>query len=171
VSERAKAIGTLAVWVALIAAVDQGIKGLVVANLSQQSPIHLLGPFSLTYQTNTGAAFSLLHDTHSVLILLLNALVLAFFLYLIRPYLNLRAGRLAAALVLGGAAGNLIDRVVRHHVVDYVNFYVSPQLHWPVFNLADTCIVIGVALLVLLVLRSERTRSDEPESDPEGISA
>jgi signal peptidase II len=109
---------------------------------------------------------------HIAVQLTLIALVLVFFLYLIRPYLNLRAGRLAAVLVLGGAVGNLIDRIFRvndsgrHFVVDYLDFHV-----WPVFNLADTCVVIGVALLVLLVLRSERTRSDEPESDPEGISA
>jgi len=161
----------LVAWVALIAAVDQGVKGLVVAALPGKSPIHLPGPFSLVYVQNTGAAFSLLNGTHTVLLVALNVLVLAFFLYLIRPFLSLRAGRVAAVLVLGGALGNLIDRVFRHYVIDYVNFYVSPRLHWPVFNLADTVVVIGVAILVWQVLRGERAEPTAGEDDPGGISA
>lgn len=162
----------LAVWVALIAAVDQGVKGLVVATLSpDKSRIILQNLFSLTYQTNTGAAFSLLRDTHAAIIVLLNVLVLVFFLWLVRPYLALRMGRLAAVLVLGGAVGNLIDRVVRGHVVDFLSIHVS-TFQWPVFNLADTFIVIGVGLLVLLVLRMEhaKTEPEQPETDPGGAT-
>jgi len=163
----------LAVWVALIAAADQAVKGLVTATLSpDKSRIILPGVFSLTYQTNTGTAFSLLHDTHAALIVLLNVLVLVFFVWLVRPYLALRMGRVAAVLVLGGAMGNLIDRILRGRVIDYLSIRVS-TFQWPVFNLADTFIVIGVGLLVLLVLRVERAHPPEPvepETEPGGAT-
>jgi len=162
VTERAGIVGRLAAWAALIAAADQGIKGLVVAHMSPGKSLPVIdGLFSLTYSQNTGAAFSLLNELHVAILVALNLLVLAFFLFLIRPYLAMRAGRFAAVMVLGGAIGNLVDRVFRvdqesgrHFVVDYLNFHI-----WPVFNLADTVVVIGVAVLVMLVLRRERARS------------
>jgi len=169
VNQRAKTVGRLAVWAALIAAIDQGIKGLVVATLTplpDKSLVLLPGMLSLTYRENTGAAFSLLYGTHIAMLVALNLLVLAFFLYLIRPYLAMRTGRFAAAMVLGGAVGNLIDRIFRGYVVDYISFYVSPRLHWPVFNLADTVVVIGVVALVLLVLQSGFVKPVESESEP-----
>lgn len=175
--ERARAVGRLTIWAALIAAVDQGVKGLVVVTLTplpDKSLILLPGLFSLTYRENSGAAFSLLQNMHSAVLIVLNVLVLVVFLFLIRPYLALRAGRFAAAMVLGGAVGNLIDRLFRvdnsgrHFVVDYLDFHV-----WPVFNLADAFVVIGVAVLVLLVLRVERAQSIEPvepDTDPGGTT-
>lgn len=165
-------IGVLAVWVALIAVADQAVKGLVKAQLRTMPGGSNDGLFSLTYQTNTGAAFSLLRDAHAALIIGLNVLVLLFFVWLVRPYLALRMGRVAAVLVLGGAMGNLIDRVFRGRVIDYLSFRVS-TFQWPVFNLADTFIVIGVGLLVRLVLRVEcaRTaRSVEHETEPGGAT-
>ncbi|MHB0939232.1 MAG: signal peptidase II [Armatimonadota bacterium] len=174
-NQRAAVIGRLAAWVALIAAVDQGVKGLVTAylfTLPYKSLPVIQGLFSLTYQTNTGAAFSLLRDLHAAVIVALNVLVLVFFLWLVRPYLEMRAGRLAAMLVLGGAVGNLIDRVFRGYVIDFLSIHVS-TFRWPVFNLADMFIVIGVGLLVLLVLRMERAKSAEsiePETDPGGAT-
>ena len=156
---RAGAIGRLVFWTALIAAIDQGIKGIVVATLPGKSYPIITGLFSLTYQQNEGVAFSMLRNAHIAVVLALNLLVLAFFLFLIRPYLNVRLGRAAAVLVLGGALGNVIDRIVRHAVIDYLSFYISPRLYWPVFNLADAFVVCGVALLVLMILRGERAKS------------
>lgn len=174
-NSRAGVIGGLAVWVALIAAVDQGVKGLVTAYLTvlpdRSLPV-INGLFSLTYQTNTGAAFSMLRDTHAAVIVVLNVLVLVFFLWLVRPYIPFRAGRVAAVLVLGGAVGNLIDRIFRGRVTDFLSLHVS-TFQWPVFNLADMFIVIGVGLLVLLVLRVERAKTEpvEPETDPGGATS
>lgn len=166
-SEHTRAVGALGIWTALIAAVDQGIKGLVMATLPGKSHILLPGFFELVYKQNDGAAFSLLHGTHISLLLALNLLVLAFFIYLIRPYRAMRSGRIAAVLVLGGALGNLIDRVLRHYVVDYLYFHIQTAFSWPVFNLADAFVVAGVVLLVWLILQSDRHRDAKtPGGEP-----
>lgn len=81
----------------------------------------------------------------------INLVVLLIFLALIRPFLATRGGQCAAILVLGGAIGNVIDRINLGFVVDYVDVHV-----WPVFNFADVCVVCGVGILVLLILRAER---------------
>jgi signal peptidase II len=69
-----------------------------------------------------------------------------------------RTDRLTAiglALILGGAAGNLFDRIVWGQVTDFLEFYVG-ELHWPTFNVADSCVVIGSGLLLLDILRPKR---------------
>ena len=162
-NKRPHAIGMLILWTLLIAAVDQGIKGLVLATMQGKSHLIIPGIFSLSYRENTGAAFSMFNEMHIAVLLGLNLLVLVFFIYLIRPYLQARPGQFAAVLVLGGALGNLVDRVVRRHVIDYLDFHV-----WPVFNLADAFIVAGVALLVWLILRDERAKIDRSPDVPGG---
>jgi signal peptidase II len=159
VKGRAAAIGMVCGFALLVAAVDQGIKGVVTATFAPNaSRVILPGIFSLTYRRNTGAAFSLLHDSPIAALLTLNLLVVGVFLLLIRPYLSSPLGRLAAVLVLGGALGNLIDRLRLHYVIDYLDFHV-----WPVFNLADACVVIGIGALILSMLRAERGKPRAPE--------
>ena len=153
----------LVIWTLLIALVDQGIKGLVLATMWGKSYVIIPGIFSLSYRENTGAAFSMFEKLHISVLVGLNLLVLALFLFLIRPFLRARLGRGAAMLVIGGALGNLIDRVFRHHVIDYLDFHI-----WPVFNLADAFVVAGVLLLVWLIFRDERARHDQPADVPGG---
>lgn len=148
-TDRAKACGVTVVLALLIGGIDQWLKGLVVAALlPDRSRVILAGILDLTYRQNTGAAFSLWPQIHQPLLIALNLLVLGIFLVLIWPQLPTRLGTTAAWLVLGGGLGNIIDRIRLHYVVDYLNFHV-----WPVFNLADACLVIGVGILLWMLAR------------------
>jgi signal peptidase II len=113
------------------------------------SPIPALAPwFSFTYVTNTGAAFGLFPRYGYVFMVVAVGVVIAIAIY----YLHMPAGqtliKLSLGLQLGGALGNLVDRFTYGHVVDFIDLKV-----WPVFNLADSSIVLGVALLALGLLR------------------
>ena len=134
----------------VVVAVDQTTKSLVVADLTR--PIHLLGPFGLSLGYNPGSAFSLFTGWAPLLV------VVALVLVVVLAYLALRARSVAIAvglgLVLGGALGNVSDRLFRGHHGDVVDFITLT--HWPTFNVADTSITVGVILLVLLYWRGPR---------------
>jgi signal peptidase II len=139
---------------ALTILADQVSKAYVVAHLRRGEswmPFSAIEPvFRLTHTRNTGAAFGMFPQGGMVF-LIIAVVVSAFIVYY---YRQIPAGawllRLALGLQLGGALGNVIDRIQRGYVVDF--FDVS---FWPVFNVADSCIVIGVALLALQMLREE----------------
>lgn len=123
--------------------VDQLTKSLAVAYL--RSPVHLIGPLSLRLMYNSGAAFSLGRG-FSTWLAGLGIVLVAVLLLAIRR-VPTRTGAVAMGLVLGGALGNLTDRIIRHHqgaVIDFI--YTS---WWPTFNVADSCIVVGAVLLVI----------------------
>lgn len=143
---------------------DQVTKAIVVRSmrLGQSIPI-VPGYFDLTFVLNPGAAFSLLAELPEWIrtpffILISVAAVILIAVYRAR---HLRAHRLASVslgLILGGAVGNLIDRVRYGVVVDFLDVHVY-QYHWPVFNVADSAISVGVTLLLidmLLEWRRER---------------
>jgi len=104
----------------------------------------------LTYVKNTGAAFGLFQGNGELLgwVSLAVGLALLLYLWLVGPRMGV-AGQLALSFVASGAVGNAIDRIGRGYVVDYLD--IGPGL-WPVFNLADSLVVVGVALLVLIGL-------------------
>lgn len=147
-----------------LAAADQLTKLAVSTLMAYGQSIPLTGFFNLVHVLNTGAAFSLLADAGGwqryffFVITLAVSIVLALMLRRPRP----RAEALGYSLVLGGALGNGFDRVVRGHVVDYLDFYWR-SWHWPAFNLADCGIVLGV---FLLVLNSFRTANEQPKTAP-----
>jgi signal peptidase II len=111
---------TLPAFAALVlVAIDQCLKALVVTRfaLGESHPV-ISGLVYLTYQRNDGAAFSMLRGAPVWLLPLVTVTVLAAFYALARPYLLRGLGLAAGTLVFAGAIGNLIDRVIRHHVVD-----------------------------------------------------
>lgn len=138
---------------------DQATKLLVDGALElYESRSVVDGLISLTYVRNRGAAFGLLSDAglpyQSLLFTLVSlAALVAISLYAWRLPPAHRLAQGALALVMGGAVGNLIDRARLGHVIDFVDVYWGVH-HWPAFNVADSAISIGVALLVLDVLRS-----------------
>ncbi len=142
-------------WIVLIAAgillLDQVTKALVVRYLPDQvpwNPIPFLGRLvTLTLVRNTGAAFGLLSGQSSLLTVVAVG-VMAMILLLFRqlPYQR-RLIQLSLGLQLGGAVGNLIDRLRVGHVIDFIDFHF-----WPVFNVADSAIVIGVIILAYYLL-------------------
>ena len=147
----------LAVIVVLL---DRWSKRLVSAHISLYSNIQIIpGFFRLTHTENTGAAFSLFaeHPAHWKTELLIGFSLVAMFIVVVLLWKQTQAltvSGIALSLILGGAAGNFWDRVSSGHVVDFLLFYVK-QYQWPVFNLADSSIVVGAALLVLEILFSK----------------
>jgi signal peptidase II len=122
------------------------------------------GFFRLTHLENTGAAFSLFADSTSpfrtALLIAFSVAALAVVSVLLwkdRTVFN--AGTLALSLILGGAVGNLWDRLADGKVTDFLDFYVGVH-HWPPFNIADSAIVVGALLLLVRMLRKDqRTHS------------
>jgi signal peptidase II len=144
---------------AAIVLLDQGTKALVVRSLPLHGYVPLVdGLLSLSHVRNRGAAFGILSDwdlPHQTLLLSLLSLgaLLAIAFYFARLPASARLPRVALALVLGGALGNLLDRLRLGYVVDFVHVYWR-RYQWPDFNVADSAITVGVTLLVLDILRS-----------------
>jgi signal peptidase II len=150
----------LPVVAALVLLADQVTKYLVRANLrpGQSLPlVRWLTPvLQITYVTNTGAAFGLFPGWSQILIPVAVIVVAALVWY----YFQLPDGQLlmhvALGLQLGGASGNLIDRLrFGGSVVDFIDLNFWPLRRWPVFNVADSSIVVGVTLLTLLTMWEE----------------
>jgi signal peptidase II len=141
---------------AVVIAADQATTSWVLADLHR--PVHLVGPFGLALRYNSGTAFSLLNGAGDWIVPIAVAILL------VVAWLAWHAGRtllaVAYGLVLGGALGNLADRVLRGHHGDVVDFVTLS--HWPTFNVADAAITVGVVLLVAaLLLPLRRTAAGE----------
>ena len=135
--------------VAIAVAIDQAVKYLVETRLQLQQEVALL-PFLSLYRTyNTGVAFSMFAWVGDVGLIALSVCVVAFILYLaLRTEPGHLFARIGFALIVGGALGNLIDRAVYGHVVDYILFHTQTW-SFAVFNLADVFISVGAALVIL----------------------
>jgi signal peptidase II len=142
-----------------VAGLDQATKAVLVRSIDVHVFVPLVdGLLSLSHVRNRGAAFGLLSDWDLpqqpwLLSLLSVAALIAIAVYFARMPTAARLPRLALALVLGGAIGNLVDRVRLGYVVDFIHVYWREH-QWPDFNVADSAITIGVTLLVLDILRS-----------------
>src|SRR6202140_5735422 len=141
----------------LIVLLDRWTKRLVAARIAMYSHIQIIpGFFQLTHTENTGAAFSLFADSpsHWKTVLLIGFSFVAMVIVSVLLWKQTRALTItgvALVFILGGAVGNLWDRVASGRVVDFLLFYVK-QHQWPVFNLADSAIVVGAILLVIEIL-------------------
>lgn len=150
---RRKMVGVLLVVAAFVLVSDVITKTLVVAERTARPPIVLLGGFlKLTELRNPGAAFSIGGPSVTILFTAI-AVGVAIFILRVSAKITSRAWAVALGLLLGGAMGNLTDRIFRYpgifrgYVVDWIQVP-----HWPVFNLADSAIVCGGVLAVLLAL-------------------
>lgn len=137
--------------------IDIVTKVAAVANIEGNPPVKVLGGlFYLDVLRNPGAAFSLATGLTWVLALL--AIVVVGVIVWLAPKLRSSGWAVGLGLVLGGACGNLVDRIFRApgplqgHVVDFLSFLAPGGQVWPVFNVADSCIVVGGILVVLLSL-------------------
>ncbi len=151
---------------ALVILSDRLTKNWIVANIGPGGHITVIpNVFQLSHVLNTGAAFSLFADSLSPLAVR-NALigfsilaVLIVFAMLWRVGRGLTPTSVALALILGGALGNLYDRLKLQHVVDFLAVRIV-HYDWPDFNVADSCIVIGACLLILEIFRSQPSASE-----------
>jgi signal peptidase II len=123
--------------------------------LGQSVPI-VSNLFHLTYILNPGAAFGLLANRTVFFVIVTVVMVIGTIIYYIRSGQKRGALPIALGLLLGGALGNLVDRIRYGKVVDFIDFRV-----WPVFNLADTAIVTGTGLLVLILWLMDKKQSQE----------
>lgn len=138
---------------------DQLTKTLVVANLSLYErwiPIDALSRvFSITYTRNTGMAFGMFQSGGMLFFLLAIIASLAIVYYYRKITGNAWLVRVAMGLQLGGAMGNAIDRLTRGYVVDFLHVYYEPHFDFPIFNIADSAVVIGVLLLILILWHTD----------------
>lgn len=146
----------------LIIVLDQLTKFWVVSALSLGQSIELTGFLNLVFVYNPGAAFSFLSDAggwQRWFFVALALAVSAWLTFLIRQHAAERLLPLAATLILGGALGNVVDRIRFGAVVDFVDVHAAGW-HWPAFNVADSAISVGVALLLWqqLFLAPKETR-------------
>jgi signal peptidase II len=136
---------------ALVVVLDQYSKGLAESALEYGRPLEVFSWFNLTLQYNTGAAFSFLSDAggwqryfFSAVAVVISAVLVA---WLYRMPRQQRLLALALALILGGALGNVWDRLVLGHVVDFISVHYGGR-YFPAFNLADSAISVGAALMI-----------------------
>lgn len=144
-----------------IIGIDQLTKQLVLQCLGYaQEKVVIDGFFKFVHWGNTGAAWSLFRGNNNILALV--ALVALVVLFLSRHHFDSRTllGQFAFGLIFGGIVGNLIDRVFRRHVIDFLYFYLQQrgggEIGFPAFNVADSAICTGVTLVFLLTWRNER---------------
>ena len=136
--------------------VDQISKILVVKLIDINHSIEIIKNFFyLTYTHNTGAAFSILTGQRIFLILIAVVILIILFNHIRKNKVKEKLEILSFSLIIGGSLGNLIDRIVRGYVVDFVDIKIFGY-DFPVFNIADTFIVIGVFLLLIETIRKER---------------
>lgn len=142
-------------WIWLSAAIivlDQIIKAVAADVLSLHQPVRVMAGVNLTLMHNTGAAFSLLNEAggwqrwlFTVLAVGVSTVIVV---WLARLPPQRRWLACALALILGGALGNLWDRLVLGYVIDFVDLYYKTY-HWPAFNLADSAITVGALMFIL----------------------
>ena len=140
-------------WLSLLAVIlDQGSKLAITSSMQLYQSIQIIPYFRLTYVHNTGAAFSFLSEAggwqrwfFAGLALVISA-VIAVWLSRLKQHETLLA--VALSLVLGGAIGNLIDRLAYGYVIDFLDVYYQTW-HWPAFNIADSAITLGVILMLV----------------------
>ena len=154
----------VSIWIAVIVIVDQLTKAIVDRTMSLHDSISLIpGFFNFTYIRNTGAAFGIFSGAHEVFrlpfLIGVSILAIGFIVVMLK---RLRPGEtglaMALAFILGGAIGNLIDRVIYGEVIDFLDVYWS-NYHWPAFNVADSFITIGVTITLFYLIRS---KGDDP---------
>ncbi len=143
-------VGLVAVALAALGA-DQLTKSVVSSHLALGEGIHVVGPFSIHHVQNSGIAFGLFSSATAAVIALTAVAVAWMLVFFARSGARHPILPAALGLVIGGSLSNLIDRVRLGHVTDFLDFK-----YWPAFNLADSFIVIGVVILFVVLLFSDR---------------
>ncbi len=152
-------------WIGLsviIIAIDQGTKWWAETNLILHQPIEITRFFNITLMYNKGAAFSIFSEQSGWQRWFLSGLALAISVLLIYWLYKLpnkeKLTALAFACILGGALGNLIDRLYYGHVIDFIQLHYE-KWYWPTFNIADSAITLGVGVMLLNAWLEFKTNS------------
>lgn len=128
---------------------DQITKALVLRHISLHEVIPVIpGFFNLTYVQNTGAAFGMMKDNNWFFIGLASTALVVLAVLTWKKVFSDPYSRVASALLVSGVVGNLTDRILHGHVVDFLDFILPWYGHWPSFNVADSCIFIAAGLFI-----------------------
>jgi signal peptidase II len=141
---------------AIVILLDQISKLTIVRLFALHEDRPVTGFFSLTLAFNRGAAFSFLSSQSGWQRYLFSAIAIGavvFIIYLLRKHAGQRMFCWALALIMGGALGNLIDRIAYGHVIDFLDFHLAGVGHFPAFNIADSAITLGAFLFIADELR------------------
>lgn len=146
---------TVVITVFLVIIFDQWTKQLILDRFKWGESVSIIESFfAFTYVRNMGAAFGVLHNAPAyfrepffILVPILAMVIITAVLAKLKPSQKLTA--VALSLIMGGAIGNLIDRVRFGYVVDFLDVHWKEVYHWPAFNVADSCIVVGVCYLFI----------------------
>jgi signal peptidase II len=157
---RARRIRVMLVVAIGVVIADQVTKSLAVSRLSS-GPVHLIGPFALVLSYNTGVAFSI-GTGLTVPIIVIVAVVVATLAWFGRTVPNTGAA-VGVGMILGGAVGNLSDRLFRGHHGAVVDFLRSG--FWPTFNLADSAVVCGCIVLAVALWQTSATRRQSESNE------
>ncbi|MFP1723357.1 signal peptidase II [Lonsdalea quercina] len=161
-----KSTGLRWLWLALVVlVVDLGSKQWVMTHFQLGESLPLIPFFNLTYAHNPGAAFSFLADKDGwqrwFFAVIALAITAALLVLMYRSSASQKLNNIAYAMIIGGAVGNLTDRLVHGYVIDFVDFYIN-DWHYPIFNIADAGICIGALLIVLegFFVSSEKKKAE-----------
>lgn len=149
--------------VLFILVIDQVTKTIVVQRISLFGSYKIIpGFFNITFIQNRGAIFGFFSRSGSQLVYVILTLTSLVALALVVYYFfktppDEKLMKISLSLILGGALGNLADRIFRGYVVDFMDFYIK-KWHWPSFNVADSCITIGAILLIFLFFFKRRPK-------------
>lgn len=124
---------------------DQITKYIIKVSIGPFEIIRVTSFFNIVYVENIGSAFGLFKSLGNAFFIIVAVLAMVFVSVLM---IKDRDNRLSFSLVLGGAAGNLLDRISRGYVVDFLDFHIGMH-HWPAFNVADSALTIGITLLLI----------------------
>ena len=135
-------------------------KQIVIHTMIESQSIPIIKKFFyITYAQNTGIAFSILENKIPLIIMMTILVIFLIFKYL-KDNEQTSFEKICYGLVIGGAVGNLLDRIVYGYVIDFLDFHIF-SYHFPIFNISDTFIVIGILLLLLISLKESKKESSD----------
>lgn len=147
---------------ALILVADQATKLMIKARFELRDSVAVIGDFfRLTYIENPGMAFGIQLGSPAFFTAFASVASIIIFVYLYRIRHEKFLSRLALAIILGGALGNLIDRFAYGQVIDFLDFGIG-ETRWPIFNIADSSVTVGMILLLSIVLFEKEAETQQP---------
>lgn len=149
-----------------VVVLDQITKWLAVEYLIPIGTVPIIkDALHLTYVENPGAAFGMMQNSRWIFLLVSTVAIIAIIIYLIKFAPKNKLALLSLAFILGGGIGNMIDRVALGYVVDFIDFRL---INFAVFNVADSFVCVGAALLIIYVLFIEGKENKRPDGDENG---
>src|SRR3989338_6737799 len=151
----------------VIVIIDQITKFYIAGNFELHQSVEIIrGFFNITYISNAGVAFGMFSHLKGAFIQIVFVVIYIIAITSIIILYRETHGysHIALSLIFSGAIGNLIDRIFRGEVVDFLDFHWQNH-HWPAFNVADSCITVGVGLLMITIIKNRGQRTENRKSD------